>query len=669
MKNQHKDPDQHVSPIIEEEQAILKTVIESLDSQFERALARRGLESSRARELTSEIVQSRRVEEKAMLASDEAVSHALVSKQGQDLATLKQLRNKPYFARLALEEEEKGEVRLQEFKIGFAANPDCRIIDWRKAPVSRLYYEYKEGEEYSEEIQGRERHGRIKLRNSLEIENGHLKKISCSLGTFLLKDGIWETVTGAGSSAHLHRKGSLPHILSLITAEQFKIISEDSGVPVLLHGVAGSGKTTVALHRLGYLLHKDNAGFRPEDCLILVLSGTLKTYIESTLPAMQIFGVPVQTLDEFCAAAIGRQFPQVLCEDGSLRRPQDKAPSSLERLMRSMALLSWLESAWNSESLSGANALEQLISLLRFPDEILARDETRLLDKDLIHAGCDRLSRNCAENSIDHCADSLALRIIQLSCPAESRQTCSHIVVDEIQDFSPVDLACVLSAVSDARQLTLAGDTAQALSAESSFPGWEKLKSFWPGRESISRVISLDISHRSTLPIMRLAEHVQGRQLVKTGREGRVPIWFKCRSERLAVEAAIKWLNQAVTRYPDALTCVICRDQTEARYLAGLLQPTFGPSVRLGFSDLFSFEEGISVSEIAQIRGLEFVNVLFWNPSEKSYPSGDMSRNLIYIGITRAQENLCLITHSQPASPLRNCPRGMLRVVSYGDDQ
>ena len=143
---------------------------------------------------------------------------------------------------------------------------------------------------------------------------------------------------------------------------------------------------------------------------------------------------------------------------------------------------------------------------------------------------------------------------------------------------------------------------------------------------------------------MKLADHIQQRNLVNSGREGRIPIWFKCSKESRGIESALKWLSTAMEKYPNSLTAVLCAGDREARYAHSLLSPSFGNSVRLAANDDFSFEAGIVVSDIRQVKGLEFFNVLIWNPSEKNYPHTEpSSRNLLYVAVTRTEENLCLV--------------------------
>ena len=111
----------------------------------------------------------------------------------------------PYFGRLVLEEDE----RKREVLIGRSTYLDpktgVRIVDWRDAPVSRLYYRYEEGDVYDEEFGGREVEGEVLTRRTLAIIEGQLRRIGAPQGTFVCRsDGTW---VRAGESARRLRGG------------------------------------------------------------------------------------------------------------------------------------------------------------------------------------------------------------------------------------------------------------------------------------------------------------------------------------------------------------------------------------------------------------------------------------------------------------------------------
>lgn len=637
---------------IEVEERFFRSVQESISNQVERARQRFSLENKRARALTSEIMETRRVEDKALLASDEAVSHGLKDAKREEVEALKKQIASPYFARIELEEVlQAGEVVKIEYKLGFSANIECRIIDWRRAPISKLYYEYKEGDEYCEEILGRERTGRVAIRNRIEAKGGKLLGIDNRFGSFRWNAAEAKWVTVGGGRGSKASDAQLPEILALITAEQFRSITVGAQNAVLIQGIAGSGKTTVALHRLAWLLHGDNSPLKSEEACVVVLSPALRAYVENSLPSAGLQGVGVRTYHEWAArtfkfAARG--------EELRIGRAVGQQPLAVARVKRSIEMLK----AIDSEVLLRPGETPQLQDLQRELLRVFACVEAQgVLARDAVLQARQLAERDFTDGILDWNDDALLLRIFQRmtgTVAIESGKVgkYGHIVVDEVQDLSPVELATLIGAVADHSALTLVGDVSQNLDRAQSFPGWEQLRRHWNFAADMSHYVSLEVSHRSTLPIMRLADYIQRRDLVKSGRPGRTPIWFKCRNEAQGIEHVLQWLTKAGELYPNRIACVICATPQEAKFAHQMLQPTFGPRVRLGDEFSFSFEEGILVTDVRQAKGLEFFSVLLWNPSARSYPAGGLEQNLLYVAVTRAEENLCLITWNKPSPAL-----------------
>lgn len=653
--------------VIEEEHDILNEVLGNLKEQMQASNTRLANERGRSRALTSQLVAARTDEDKALLASDEAVSHALKDKQAKDIKRLERSLKKPYFARFVVKEENNKEL---EYKLGFAANPDCRIVDWRKAPISKLYYEYREGDEYCENIQGREREGKVILRNGVEIENAELKRITCRHGAFEKREEEWHRLANAQS----HTAGKLKQILTLITPDQFQLITEDANTAVLVQGIAGSGKTTVALHRLAWLLHEDNRGLNPEHCVVVVLTNALKNYAANTLPSMDIHGVPVLSYQEWTEKQISHFYPELLDENAKLKRPEKIASPGSIRLKSSTAFMKLFEQKLSEENLNDIDFYDFMSMLLSNEEKILESDSTKLLDAELIDRALSETSRFKAEKVVDKSDEALLIRFIQKRFGAIRRADGSegfydHVVIDEVQDLIPMQLASLLNAVKETKDLTIVGDTAQQLNATSLFAGWEALQKSCNLEGDISRFVTLTVSHRSTLPIMKLADHIQQRKLVSKGRRGRVPIWFKAHSEQKALRALINWLRRALELYPHAISAVLTRDAKEAKLAYSMLKPSFGPSVRLGDNHNFSFEEGLIVTDLKQAKGLEFTNVLIWNPSKQSYPDDEYHRNALYVGVTRAEENLAIVTWQRPSVILPHIHSKLVRGIDLTLDE
>jgi DNA helicase IV len=540
-----------------------------------------------------------------------------------------------------------------------------------------LYYEYKEGDEYFEIIQGNEREGTILSRIGVDIKSGKLLRISTSLATYEKKQGVWEASSGAraGSSA-----GTLQDIADLITPEQFGAITENSKTAVLIQGIAGSGKTTVAFHRLSWLLKHDEAEIFSDACLVLVRSKALAQYCSQILPTMGIDEVPVFTFDTWLLENAKKLCPAVL-EQGRFRPCSSPTPSSLIRMKGSADFLQALENAANATPSRAKTASELLSEFYPLLDKIFSQAgaaekniRSGFGDKDLAALGKMRNEENAEFQVLDPMDRCLFLRLIQirfggLPLPSGGIGKLDHIVVDEVQDFSSLELAVIVDSVKETSQLTLVGDAAQEIHGTSEFPGWDELRRRWKLGSEYSQYFSLTVSHRSTLPIMRLADAVQGRNTVTDGKAGRTPLWMHAKNETFALRSAIAWLKQATERYPSALTAAICKDQESAKYLHGLLAPSFGALVRLGDDRDFQFDAGLVVTTIQHAKGLEFANVLLWDVSEKNYPYDKIGQNMLYVGITRACENVCLMTWktSSPCLPPRTS--GVVRFVGVGVEE
>lgn len=661
--------------LIEDEERCLSQVLHELESQQAQGARRLRQETERAQDLSKQIVASRRDTDKQMLASDEAVAHGLATLKRDEVEGIEKMLDKPYFARIQVEEEDPdGKLRKIEFRLGTSSNLECRIIDWRKAPMARLYYEYQEGDEYCEEIQGRERIGRVLMRHKVDISKSILRSLTCRLGTFRRGDAGWVEGSGrARGTSDSKSYSQLPDILSLITAEQFQTITGDVEQAVMIQGVAGSGKTTIALHRLAWLLHGENSDLQPSDCAVVVLSASLQGYIRRSLEQLGVVGVPVLTYPEWSAPTVAKVFGIPVAELPS-RRPTRPSPPGTRRVLGSLALLRTLEEHATGRANEPTDVFPLLLEALAKPHRILELDETRLLDRDLIAGTAAYLAEQYALGRIEPLAEPLLTRLVTLggrgivSASGQLRKH-RHLVVDEVQDVTAPELASLVGAVEKLHQLTLVGDTSQASRHRSAFPVWEKLQKLWSLGESLSRFITLSVSHRSTNAIMRLAHHVQESQPSQGGRPGKPPIWFSCRTENQAVEEAIGWLQRVTEKYPGAPTVVLCRSDEEAKYCHSLLRPTFGPSVSRVEGGRFSFEEGILVAPISAVKGLEFPNVMIWNVSASSYPPEDRSRNLLYIAITRAEEHLCLITWGKPSKLLPALGSPIVRGIPRGDEE
>src|SRR4051812_34293241 len=247
----------------------------------------------------------------------------------------------PYFAHLRLKESGKSRDVLVGKRGFIDRSSNVQIVDWRNAPVSRIYYRYEEGDDYEEEIAGRRVEGMVEARRNISIARGNLRRIGTPQGTYL-KDarGSWVQAVGqlapvlhggmgkaarpvAAKPGEGREKGklgihhgvnradkALPEIAALIDKEQFELITHPGSGIVVIQGGAGSGKTTVALHRVAYLNFQDPRRFKASNTLFVVPSQALVRYVAGVLPALGVAGVPVVTYTGWARTTRMRCLPE-----------------------------------------------------------------------------------------------------------------------------------------------------------------------------------------------------------------------------------------------------------------------------------------------------------------------------------------------------------------------
>ncbi|UJR80191.1 ATP-binding domain-containing protein [Sandaracinus amylolyticus] len=770
----------------------------------------------------------------------------------------------PYFGRLVLEEGD----RRREVLIGRSTYLDprtgVRIVDWRDAPVSRVYYRYEEGDAYEENFGGRDVHGEVVTRRSLAISSTVLRRIGSPQGVFVrAMDGSWRR---AGESASRLKGGQgaamrpeghhspadgtgasrgklgmglegredrfLPEITALIDPRQFELITKSDAGLVVIQGGAGSGKTTIGLHRLAYLAFQDPKRFRPDRMLVIVYNDALVRYISKVLPSLGLpqagaTGTPVTTYERWAAKQrIGhlRGLPEEYTEDtpgavtrlkkhpvmlrmiddivarASARfevwleqalekvegkdevlaffRDQERAPLAV-RLMRlsrwvapeemneedaaleaaaeasgepskrpapkSVAIRHAVErtvqrarrelldvsAAW-AEMLTDASALSAAFAK-HAPGEIepddlrtavnwciercgtvmgeleVRRDEgDRAKEKRESKAPADDVQRAIDEEvpqpklvarkrgggdddedddgddgeddrtvgidgaieteppKLDREDDALLLRLVQrLRGPlvkGRERLRYEHILIDEAQDLSPVELAVVMGTSTKQRSVTMAGDVAQRLHMDNGFKGWpELLDAIRPRRAGEPAAVEpltvepLKVQYRSTHQIIEFAQDVLGPLADPQGghaiRSGAPVELFRFAHNGEAVAFLGEALRELMQSEPRASVALIARYPEQADlYHRGLVNAEVPHLRRIAEQD-FPFKPGIDVTDVRQVKGLEFDYVVLLEVSRASYGNSDEARHLLHIAATRAAHQLWVTCSGEP-SPL-----------------
>lgn len=320
--------------IVAEELRLLATVHRALDAAASAAVGRRRDEDeARLLELRDDVAVAKPEDLPALFEQMHTLG-ALRAQRGKGSVGNVD-RASPYFGHLRLEESGKRRDVLIGAKSYVDSTAGIRIVDWRNAPVSRIYYRYAEADDYEEALGDRIVDGVVLARRSVAIVGGELVRVAAPQGTFIRgRDGAWrrtatresrlmtERKWGGGTDAPRRRLGvdaageirqdkHLPAIASLLDGAQFDLIAKPGAGLVAVQGSAGSGKTTVGLHRVAYLAFADPARFRPEKMLVVVPHDALVHYVDRVLPSLGVEGVRVTTWSRFARPVVSALFPRL----------------------------------------------------------------------------------------------------------------------------------------------------------------------------------------------------------------------------------------------------------------------------------------------------------------------------------------------------------------------
>ncbi len=239
---------------------------------------------------------------------DNFVEQVLDAKRQEASERLTLLGNEPYFGRLDFHEEKKlNAVPLYIGKRGMdrKGSSEPYIIDWR-APVASLFYSFTGGEDPVDyEAPEGIIHGEILQKRNIFIREKLLQRVVDSY----VRGG---DNLGQTDEFLLYRLGEkkdnrLRDIVSTIQAEQDRIIRAPRHMALIIQGAAGSGKTTVALHRLAYLLYNYQGQIRAERMIILAPNTMFLDYISGVLPELGVGNVEQTTFAEWVMELLGGQ--------------------------------------------------------------------------------------------------------------------------------------------------------------------------------------------------------------------------------------------------------------------------------------------------------------------------------------------------------------------------
>lgn len=622
----------------------------------------------------------------------------------QKLSDIQLLLRQPYFAKISLRFKPGEEPR--DIYIGDAgiSDEDCRriVVDWR-SPVAEAYYNQDLGPT-SYEANGRTIHADLLLRRQFSIEEDRL------LAYFDTTVAIQDALLLA--SLAQRRSAQMQAITATIQKEQNRVVRHDD-VPVLLvNGVAGSGKTSVMLQRIAYLLYRYRETLDPRDMVIITPNPVFRHYIDQVLPSMgernpqmltwaelaerllppALAGAADRTsadaLDAIDAAVASFElqpadFRDIACEGTTLVRAASirkiserfaKVPAGPHRMTlireelhkRLRVRLGQMAAQESLHDELAALPMEEQLRLFHGPfdpqDEHEARSLAQAYVNDRYAAAFEAIERD-DWLSIDRIGQRLLGRrpleplewlYLKMAATGLSDAQAQYVMVDEVQDYTTAQLAMLARYYRRARFLLL-GDPNQAIAGH--LASFDQAKAVFERFHGTVEECFLNISYRSAPAIAELFGRLarQGgvpAQLESVQRSDEPPAIIECPSrEGHAGELRhVVAEAQLATEAEGGLCAVVVPRQRDARRLARQLEEEglVAPAVVDGEDALP--EQGVVVTSLKLAKGLEFDWVVVPDASERIFGSDDLARRRLYTTLSRATRRLTVLSRG-PLSP------------------
>ncbi len=344
--------------------------------------------------------------------------------------------------------------------------------------------------------------------------------------------------------------------------------------------------------------------------------------------------MPVETYNSWAEAALRKLLGP------SVQFAVDNSRARLTQLKKSAAMIRALDEHVAQARLTGSPSVD--LGLFYSNEELLTR-----------HLGSSASVRNLLEEGkafatgkfriLSYDDAGILLYLAQKAKGSGEVQGASswydHIIIDEAQDLSLVELKTLYFAAGKTKSMTICADTKQRIL---DFVDDKCFDEFHADLKSQGMALgNLGVSYRSTKQIMELAGRVSGKPVGQVKSEGPEPRFHHWGSEQEALAHLKGSLQALVEQEPKSLTAVICRWKQDVLLLEKALRGVSGIRTEM------TFKPGIIITNVHQVKGLEFSNVIIWNPTQKSYPITQMGRNLLYVAITRASNRLAIFHHEK----------------------
>jgi DNA helicase-2/ATP-dependent DNA helicase PcrA len=606
--------------------------------------------------------------------------------------------NAPYFGKIIFDRKASGiftdsEITTYIGKFAYAdyASAKPLITDWR-APVADLYYK-NSGPTRNVEFKSPHgmQKGNLTQKRQFEIQRGRFTHI------YDAKSGNVTADEFLLSQLNNRVGKKLKEIVATIQEQQNDIIREEINHPVIMQGVAGSGKTTILLHRLAYLFFSERDNVRAEKSLIIAPNKMFLDYISDVLPSLGISGVETNTYLFWAKKILNWDDRYVLASQEDLLSKEFKGSIEFKKIVEQYFeeyLKNLLENIPYTKknvikkrfkelkSNNELNILEALDLSLEYSfvqDELSGIQSTRLGGSEAREKKKKEIRQYFKKNTnpyniyrqifesnipVDKKVSKISLSVlkgkryaledlaaivwinIQLNGFKELQK--EYVVVDEAQDLSTFELY-TLSLVAKNKNLMLAGDLAQSIRPPFYIKDWTKLAKDLD-LDEIYTYHQLHRSYRTTVEIVDYSNSVIKRFFPKGYKLPEAVLRHGDDVKEVSVsQKDLLPIVKELHEKGGITTAVICRDEKHANDVYIALSKKEDDDIKN--HDDNDFQTGIIVIPILKAKGLEFDNVIIVDMDDINYKEGELESRLFYVACTRALHRL-MITYSNKKSKL-----------------
>ena len=573
-----------------------------------------------------------------------------------------------------------GEDEAETFYIGIGNFAEERgsvplIYDWR-APVSSLFYDYDKGPASYEAPAG-VLEGEISSKWQYKIRGGRM--IYEFESDMKIDDDILKQELGESSDV------KLKNIVRTIQKEQNEIIRNTKDRIMIIQGAAGSGKTSVALHRIAYLLYHDRKRLKSSNILILSPNSVFADYISHILPELGEENIQEMSFDLFAyrelqdvAADCEDRYHQIerrmqgITEEEEARFQWKQSEAFVgavegflvgledelvdlkdveykgmvkteEELLKlfyfkfgEVPLLSRMDAVMEYfvdeyETLYGKTLCEDELELIRemFRNMYVTTDVYEIYNRLMEENGLPALPPVPLEKRVLEYEDVYPMLYLKYRlCKGESRRTIRHLVIDEMQDYSYLQYV-ILEKLFDC-SMTILGDKAQTVDTRQ-----QDVMRFLPkifGRNV--RKIEMNKSYRNTIEIAEYARNVSDVKGIEyMQRHGKPVEEMTCSTPAAALDDILGKVRIGGDRYETA--AVLTMTEREAKEAFSYLKNQREDVCYID-RDSSVFRKGITVTTYYMAKGLEFDQVFVVGAQEKN----PFFKQFRYICATRALHEL-----------------------------